>query len=63
VTSWQPDGPDLLRATLEGKVTLFWHNGHNQWQWVGSPLPSPDGKYLAFRSKSFDSNVWMIENF
>jgi Tol biopolymer transport system component len=63
VTCWRPDGSDLLHATLDGKVTLLWHNGHSQWQWATNPLPSPDGKYLAFQSKSFDSNVWMIENF
>jgi len=25
--------------------------------------PSPDGKYLAFRALTFDSNVWVIDNF
>ena len=63
VTCWKPDGSDLIQATLDGKVTLLWHNGHSQWQWAAKPLPSPDGKYLAFQSKSFDSNVWMLENF
>jgi serine/threonine protein kinase len=63
VTCWKPNGSDLLRATLDGKVTLLWHYGHSPWQWATNPLPSPDGKYLAFQSKSLDSNVWMLENF
>jgi len=28
-----------------------------------SPKWSPDGKYLAFRALTFDSNVWVIDNF
>jgi serine/threonine protein kinase len=63
VTCWRPDGPDLGHVTLDGKLRLIWHNGHSQWQWLANPLPSPDGKYLAFQSKSIDSNVWMLENF
>lgn len=63
VTCWKPDGSDLLHVTLGGKVTLLWHNGHSPWQWATNPLPSPDGKYLAFESKSLDSNVWILENF
>jgi hypothetical protein len=27
------------------------------------PLPSPDGKHLAFGVLTYDTNVWMIENF
>jgi hypothetical protein len=26
-------------------------------------MPSPDGKHLAFRAMTLDSNAWMIENF
>ena len=28
-----------------------------------SPLPSPDCKYMAFDAQTWDSNVWMIDNF
>ena len=27
------------------------------------PLPSPDGKYLAFQARTNYANVWMLENF
>ncbi len=63
VTCWKPDGSDLLHVMLDGKVNLLWHHGHSPWQWASNPLPSPEGRYLAFQSKSLDSNVWMIENF
>lgn len=63
VTCWKPDGTDLVRATLSGKVTLLGHTGHSLWQWARNPLPSPDGKYLAFQSTSIDSNVWMLDDF
>jgi Tol biopolymer transport system component len=63
VTCWMPDSSDLLQVRLNGKVTRLLHNGHSQWQWVANPLPSPDGKYLAFQYQAWDSNVWMLENF
>jgi hypothetical protein len=28
-----------------------------------SALPSPDGRHLAIRGWSVNSNIWMIENF
>ena len=61
VTSDSPDSLNLLRVTLAGKVNLLLRFARSEW--LGSPLPSPDGKYLAFRTLRRDSNVWMIENF
>ncbi len=60
-TAWTPDSYDLLHVTLAGKVKLLLHNGRNRW--LHNPLPSPDGKYLAFSSETWDGNVWMIDNF
>ena len=61
VTSWLPDSFNLLHVTLTGKVNPLLRNGHRQW--MVDPIPSPDGKYLAFRAHTFDSNVWMLEGF
>ena len=61
VTSWLPDSWNLLHVTLAGKVSPLLRNGHRQW--MTNPLPSPDGKYLAFKAQTFDSNVWMLEGF
>jgi eukaryotic-like serine/threonine-protein kinase len=61
VTSWLPDSFNLLHVALDGKVNPLLRNGHRQWMW--GPLPSPDGKYLAFQAQTTDSNVWMLEGF
>jgi len=61
VTSWLPDSFNLLYVALTGKVKPLLRNGHRQW--MINPLPSPDGKYLAFQSQTWDSNVWMLEGF
>ena len=50
-----------LYVSLAGKVKPLARNGHRQW--MGKPLPSPDGKYLAYEAYTADSNVWMLENF
>jgi Tol biopolymer transport system component len=60
-TSWTPDSFNLLHVTLAGKVNPLLRNGHRQW--MVNPLPSPDGKYLAFRAQTFDRNVWLLEGF
>ena len=61
VTSWSPDSFNLLQVTLAGKVKPLLRNGHRLWMW--HPLPSPDGKYLAFQAQTSDSNVWLLEGF
>jgi eukaryotic-like serine/threonine-protein kinase len=61
VTSFLPDSYNLLRVTLAGKVKPLLRNGHRQW--TTNPVPSPDGKHLAFQAQTWDSNVWMLEGF
>jgi Tol biopolymer transport system component len=61
VTSWLPDSFNLLHATLAGKVNPLLRNGHRQF--MEDPRPSPDGKYLAYQAQTWDTNVWMLENF
>jgi Tol biopolymer transport system component len=56
-----PNSNDLIYITRAGGVTQLLHGGHGQW--MTNPLPSPDGKYLAFRGETWDSNVWTFENF
>jgi eukaryotic-like serine/threonine-protein kinase len=58
---WLPDSFNLLHVTLSGKVKPLLPNGHRQG--MTRPLPSPDGKYLAFEAHTLDSNVWMLEGF
>ena len=58
---WLPDSFNLLRVTLNGKAKPLLSNANRQW--MTGPLPSPDGKYLAFEGHTSDSNVWMLEGF
>ena len=60
-TSILADAQNLLHITLAGKVDLLFRQGHTQH--LNRPLPSPDGRYLAFQTTTVDSNVWMLENF
>jgi eukaryotic-like serine/threonine-protein kinase len=60
VTSWQPDSFNLLHVTLSGNVKPLLRTHH---RWMHNPVPSPDGKYLAFGAQTWDSNVSILENF
>jgi Tol biopolymer transport system component len=51
---------DLLHVTTAGKVSLLSRN--DRAQWPAWPVPSPDGKYLAFQAQTYDFNAWMMEN-
>ena len=64
VTSLLPDSElrfNLLYVTVDGKVKPLLRNTVRQW--MINPMPSPDGKYLAFQAQTWDSNVWMLEGF
>ena len=54
-------GYKIIRIQLNGKSTAILDRGRNQW--IGVPIPSPDGRHLAFTQQTFDDNVWMLENF
>jgi eukaryotic-like serine/threonine-protein kinase len=61
VTTFLPESFNLVHVTLSGKVQLLLNNAHRQW--MTRPRPSPDGKHLAFQAQTWDSNVWLLENF
>ena len=61
VTSNLPESKNLLHVTLTGEVKPLLH--YDRRQWMINPLPSPNGKYLAFQATTWDSNVWMLEGF
>jgi Tol biopolymer transport system component len=61
VTTVLPNSFDLVHVTFLGKVQRILNNGRMRWMF--QPLPSPDGRYLAFQAETFDSNVWLLENF
>jgi eukaryotic-like serine/threonine-protein kinase len=60
-TSWLPESFNMLHVTLAGKVSTLIRNKHGQG--IYGPLASPDSKRLAYQAQTWDSNVWMLENF
>lgn len=52
---------NLVHVTMSGKVQLLMKSAHGQE--MGRPRPSSDGKYLALMVRTWDSNVWLLENF
>ena len=69
---WAPDGLALFAAVrtteyfierigLDGKTSVLLRRGRDHW--LAYAIPSPDGRRLAFSQQTFDSNMWMLENF
>ena len=51
----------IMRIELDGTTRDLLNRGRTQW--LGFPRPSPDGHYLAFSQQTFQTNVWLLENF
>jgi Tol biopolymer transport system component len=51
----------LLHIGLDGEVQFLWRRPNSQW--LAFPVPSPDGRYLAFGVQEYQSNAWLLENF
>ena len=58
VTGWASKNPPLLHVSLNGEAQLL-YNGNF---YIEDPVPSPDGRHLAFGDVSVDTNAWVIEN-
>lgn len=61
LTTVLPQSFNLIHVGFNSKVQLLLTNAHRQWFF--QPLPSPNGRYLAFQAQTFDSNVWLLQNF
>ena len=60
VSSFENRGPVLLHMDLQGNTHFLWrHPGGVEIYGV----PSPDGRHIAIRGWSVESNLWMMENF
>jgi hypothetical protein len=55
-----PEGTDLLRVDLNGRVKVIAHQNVRDWM---SAIPSPDGRHIALTQTSTVSNVWMLKRF
>jgi Tol biopolymer transport system component len=61
VTATQSTNYLVARIDLDGKAQVLLDRGRNQW--LSSPVPSPDGRQLAFSQQTFETNAWLLENF
>jgi len=52
-----------LYVGLDGHSQVLWKRGTSPGWTFGPPIPSPNGRYLAFTVVTFESNAWMLENF
>ena len=59
--AFQLNSYNLLHVTMSGGAQPLIRKGKTQLLY--QPEPSPDGKYLAFKAHTWDSNVWVIDNF
>ncbi|HEV2732024.1 MAG TPA: hypothetical protein VGV15_18480, partial [Terriglobales bacterium] len=60
VGSSGPTGARLLHVGLDGETQPIWQQPQLSFTWG---VPSPDGRHVAMLGISFDSNVWIIDNF
>jgi Tol biopolymer transport system component len=67
--SWASDGKSLFVATFlikGGSLLRVFLDGRTQLlrqfsTWVENPIPSPDGRFLAFGEVSVNSNAWVLD--
>jgi Tol biopolymer transport system component len=52
----------ILSVDLQGNVGALLEVPMGQ-SWLWDPVPSPDGRYLAFVQRVFENNAAMLENF
>ena len=54
------EGWQIVRTNLSGKAEAITKAAGG---WAHAPLPSPDGKHLAYTERLWESNVVMLKNF
>jgi Tol biopolymer transport system component len=57
----QTTGYFIARVELDGKTRVLLDRGRVHW--LSYPHVSPDGRFLAFSQRTFESNAWLLENF
>jgi eukaryotic-like serine/threonine-protein kinase len=52
-------GSKLVEIKLDGTTRTLWDVGEHE---IDSLVPSSDGRYLAFSLRTFENNVWLLDN-
>ena len=63
VTAGTGQGEANLYVDLEGRAQVIRRPRPSWGPFEERSIPSPDGRYLAVSAITFDSNVWLLENF
>jgi eukaryotic-like serine/threonine-protein kinase len=50
-------------AGLNGETYVLWKRDSGPGFWFDYPVPSPNGRHVAFTLGTYESNAWMLENF
>jgi serine/threonine protein kinase len=50
-------------ASLDGHSQVLWKQGLSPGHSAYGPVPSPDGRHLAFTIITAEENAWLLENF
>ena len=53
----------IVYAGLDGHSQVLWKRGSSPGYTADYPVPSPDGRHLAFTTVTYESNAWLLENF
>jgi serine/threonine protein kinase/Tol biopolymer transport system component len=61
-TAWSPTTTALLLIDLRGNLQVLTDAPQGE-GWLNNPVPSPDGRYLAYMKRTYESNVMMLEHF
>jgi serine/threonine protein kinase/Tol biopolymer transport system component len=61
-TAWSETSTVLLFIDLRGNLEVLAEVPQGE-AWLSYPVASPDGRYLAYMKRTFESNVMMLEHF
>jgi hypothetical protein len=53
------NGSKLVEIKLDGTTRTLWDVGEHQ---IAALVPSSDGRHLAFALRTFENNVWLLDN-